>query len=212
MKKNRGILTVLSGFSGAGKGTLMKELLRLHEEYALSVSATTRAPRPGEQEGVDYFYKTEEEFRQMIENGELLEYATYVDHSYGTPRSYVEQKLSEGKDVILEIELQGALRIRTMYPDTLLLFVTPPSVEELERRLSGRGTESAEVIQSRLARAAEEAQEMDQYDYIVINDQIPECVETVHRLIQLQHARTEKQLSFITEIQQELKNREEKNV
>ena len=137
----RGILIVVSGFSGAGKGTLMKELMKRYEEtYALSVSATTRNPREGEVDGREYFFKTTEEFEKMIAKEELIEYARYVENYYGTPRTYVEQQLEAGKDVILEFEIQGALKVKERFPDTLLLFVTPPSVKELRRRLVGRGT------------------------------------------------------------------------
>ena len=153
----RGILIVVSGFSGAGKGTLMKELMKRYEEtYALSVSATTRNPREGDVDGREYFFKTTEEFEKMIAKEELIEYARYVENYYGTPRTYVEQQLEAGKDVILEIEIQGALKVKERFPDTLLLFVTPPSAKELRRRLVGRGTETMEVIESRLARAVEE--------------------------------------------------------
>lgn len=136
----RGILIVVSGFSGAGKGTLMKELMKRYEEtYALSVSATTRNPREGEVDGREYFFKTTEEFEKMIAKEELIEYARYVENYYGTPRTYVEQQLEAGKDVILEIEIQGALKVKERFPDTLLLFVTPPSAKELRRRLVGEG-------------------------------------------------------------------------
>ena len=135
-----GILIVVSGFSGAGKGTIMKELLEKYDNYALSVSATTRKPRPGEEEGKAYFFKTREEFEKMIAKDELIEYARYVENYYGTPRMYVEEQLKAGKDVILEIEIQGALKVKEKFPDTLLLFVTPPTAAELKRRLAGRGT------------------------------------------------------------------------
>ena len=151
----RGILIVVSGFSGAGKGTLMKELMKRYEEtYALSVSATTRNPREGEVDGREYFFKTTEEFEKMIAKEELIEYARYVENYYGTPRTYVEQQLEAGKDVILEIEIQGALKVKERFPDTLLLFVTPPSAKELRRRLVGRGTETMEGIESSSATAA----------------------------------------------------------
>lgn len=157
--RKRGILIVVSGFSGSGKGTLMKELLSNYSEtYALSVSATTRKPRAGEQEGREYFFKTKDEFEKMIAKEELIEYAKYVENYYGTPRAYVEKMLDAGKDVILEIEIQGALKVKEKFPDTLLLFVTPPSIEELKRRLIGRGTESMEIIESRMKRAAQEAE------------------------------------------------------
>ena len=149
MKTNRGILIVVSGFSGSGKGTIMKELMKKHSEYyALSISATTRNPRPGEQDGVEYFFRTREEFERMIAEDELVEYAEYVGNYYGTPKAYVEEQLNAGKDVILEIEIQGALKVKEKFPDTLLLFVTPPSAEELKKRLVGRGTEEMSVIES----------------------------------------------------------------
>ena len=178
----QGILVVVSGFSGAGKGTLRKELLKRYDNYALSVSATTRQPREGEKDGEDYFFVNREYFQQMIEEGRLVEYAQYVNHYYGTPRDYVEKKMAEGKDVILEIEIQGALKVKKRFPDALLIFVTPPSAGELRRRLVGRGTETIEVINARLRRAAEEASGMEAYDYLLINDEIDACVEQMHRL------------------------------
>ena len=146
LKMSRGILTVVSGFSGAGKGTLMKRLMEEYDNYALSISVTTRDPRPGEEDGVSYFFRTEEEFDRMVEEDAFLEYARYVKHSYGTPKAYVEEQLDAGKDVLLEIEIQGALQVKEKRPDTLLVFITPPTAEELERRLRGRGTETSSVI------------------------------------------------------------------
>jgi guanylate kinase len=206
---NKGILVVVSGFSGAGKGTLMKELLSRYDSYALSISATTRAPRPGERNGVEYFFKTPEEFQKMIEEDAFIEHARYVDNFYGTPRAYVEEKLSAGKDVILEIEIQGALEVKRKRPDTLLLFVTPPSAAELERRLTARGTETPEVIRSRLSRAVEEARSMDRYDYLVVNDDLNRCVEEMHEIIRAAHRTAAHQGKFIRKIQKELKEREE---
>ena len=142
----QGILIVVSGFSGSGKGTIMKELLKRYDNYALSVSATTRQPREGEVEGKEYFFKTREEFEKMIAKEELIEYARYVNNYYGTPRAYVEEQLDSGKDVILEIELQGALKIKKKFPEALLLFVSPPSANELNRRLVNPGTETKVVI------------------------------------------------------------------
>ena len=170
MQKNKGILIVVSGFSGSGKGTIMKELMKQYSDrYALSISATTRKPRPGETDGVEYFFKTREEFEKMIAQDELIEYAQYVENYYGTPKAYVEQQLEAGKDVILEIEIQGALKVKDKNPDTLLLFVTPPSAEELKNRLVGRGTEEMSVIESRLGRAVEEAEGIEQYDYLIVS-------------------------------------------
>ena len=160
----KGILIVVSGFSGSGKGTLMKELLsRYPDTYALSISATTRSPRAGEEHGREYFFISKDEFEKMIAKDQLIEYARYVENYYGTPREYVEKKLSEGKDVILEIEIQGALKVKKAFPDTLLLFVTPPNAAELRDRLVGRGTETMDVIKSRLDRACEEAEGMDSW-------------------------------------------------
>jgi guanylate kinase len=182
--KDRGILIIVSGFSGAGKGTVMKKLMSEYDNYALSISATTRSPRPGEQDGREYFFKTVEEFETMIENNQLIEYAKYVGNYYGTPKEYVEKMLDEGKDVILEIEIQGALKVKEKFPDTLLLFVTPPTVEELRKRLIGRGTETMEVIEGRMRRAVEESDGMDKYDYLIVNDDLQTCVEEMHQIIQ----------------------------
>ena len=200
----QGILVVVSGFSGAGKGTLMKELLKRYDNYALSVSATTRQPREGEKDGEDYFFVNREYFQQMIEEGRLVEYAQYVNHYYGTPRDYVEKKMAEGKDVILEIEIQGALKVKKRFPDALLIFVTPPSAGELRRRLVVRGTETIEVINARLRRAAEEASGMEAYDYLLINDEIDACVEQMHQLITLQHSKTCYHLDFLSRMREEL--------
>ena len=201
----KGILIVVSGFSGAGKGTIMKELLKRYDNYALSISATTRQPREGEEDGREYFFKTIDEFEKMIAKDELIEYARYVENYYGTPRAYVEEQLENGKDVILEIEIQGALKVKEKLPDTLLLFVTPPSAAELEHRLVGRGTETREVIASRMHRAKEEALGMDQYDYLVVNDDLDQCVEEVHEIIQSEHRRSYRNKEFIEYMKEELK-------
>ena len=200
-----GILIVVSGFSGSGKGTIMKELLKRYDNYALSISATTRAPREGETDGREYFFKTREEFEKMIAKEELIEYAKYVDNYYGTPRAYVEEQLQAGKDVILEIEIQGALKVKKKFPETLLLFVTPPSAEELKNRLVKRGTETMDVIESRMRRAREEAEGMDQYDYLVVNDVLGDCVEEVHQIIQGEHRKSFRNIDFIEKMRKELK-------
>ena len=202
----KGILVVVSGFSGSGKGTLMKALVEKYHQYALSISATTRQPRPGEENGREYFFVTREAFLKMAEDTALIEHAQYVENYYGTPREYVEKQLASGRDVILEIEIQGALRIKEQYPDALLLFVTPPSAEELKRRLTNRGTESAEVIEARLKRAAEEAEGVEAYDYIVVNDELEACTERLHQLIEAQHSRTSLQKEFLNRIRAELKH------
>ena len=201
----KGILIVVSGFSGSGKGTLMKELLtRYPDTYALSISATTRSPREGEVDGREYFFVSKDEFEKMIAKGELIEYARYVENYYGTPRDYVEKKLEEGRDVILEIEIQGALNVKKMFPDTLLLFVTPPSAEELKRRLVGRGTETMDVIESRMNRACEEAEGMENYDYLIINDSLDKCVEEMHDIIRGEHRRSSRNREFMREIKEDL--------
>lgn len=203
---DRGILVVVSGFSGAGKGTLMKALLQKYDNYALSISATTRNPREGEVHGREYFFKSREEFERMIAEDDFIEYAQYVENYYGTPKSYVEEQLAAGKDVILEIEIQGALKVKEKMPDTLLIFVTPPSAEELKNRLVGRGTETMEVIESRMNRAVEESEGMEDYDYILVNDNLEQCVEEMHCLIQSQHRAVKHNADFINKIRQELQN------
>ena len=203
---NKGILTVVSGFSGAGKGTVMKRLLEKYDNYALSISATTRAPRPGEEEGKAYFFKSKEAFEQLIREDALLEYACYVENYYGTPRAYVEEQLQKGKNVILEIEIQGAMKIREKIPEALLVFVTPPSMEELKNRLTGRGTETQEVIESRLARAGEEAEGMEQYDYLLINDELEECVDTLHSIIKSEHCRMNRNHGLAETLKEEAKS------
>ena len=203
--KNKGILAVVSGFSGAGKGTLMKALLQNYDNYALSISATTRSPREGEVDGREYFFLTEEAFEEKIRKNELIEYARYVNHYYGTPRDYVEQKMAEGKDVILEIEIQGALKVKEQYPDAILLFVMPPNALTLKSRLTGRGTETEEVIDARLKRAADEAEGIEAYDYILINDDLDACVEQMHCLIQGQHCRVSQNLELIQQMRSQLK-------
>lgn len=203
---DRGVLTVISGFSGAGKGTVVKQLLQEYD-YGLSISATTRSPREGEQDGREYFFRTKEEFEKMIREHQLIEYAQYVGNYYGTPKEYVVQQLEQGKDVILEIEMQGALRVREILPEVNLIFLTPPTVDELERRLVSRGTETAEVIRERMARAKEESAYMKEYDYVVINDDLDECVENVHQLIRSLHYKREQQEGFIQKIKQEFEKR-----
>ena len=200
---SKGVLTVVSGFSGAGKGTVMKRLIQKYDDYALSISVTTRNPREGERDGIEYFFKTKEEVEAMIENDEFLEYARYVDNYYGTPRFYVEEMLAKGKNVILEIEIQGAMQIKAKHQEAVLVFVTPPSFEELRNRLIGRGTETADVIESRLKRASEEAEGMPSYDYILVNDQVEDCVDRLHQIILSERAKTQRNEEFINTIQQE---------
>lgn len=200
----KGLLVVISGFSGAGKGTLVKRLLNDYDDYALSVSMTTRGMREGEVDGKDYFFVSTERFEEAIKNGELIEHARYCDNYYGTPKKYVQDKLSEGKNVILEIEVQGAMQIKEQFPDTLLLFVTPPSVDEIRRRLKGRGTETDEVIEKRIGRARDEARYMEKYEYLVINDNLDECVKEMDGIIHAARFDTGRRLSFINEMKNEL--------
>lgn len=204
--KHRGILVVVSGFSGAGKGTLMKELVARYDNYALSVSMTTRQPRPEEVEGVSYFFVDKATFEKTIGQDGLIEYAQYLGNYYGTPRKWVEEQLDGGRDVILEIEIQGALKVKEKLPETLLLFVMPPSAEELQRRLTGRGTETAEVIKSRMERAVQEAEGIENYDYILINDDLNECVEQMHDVILTAHRRPDQNKEFIDHLREELRS------
>ena len=183
---------VISGFSGAGKGTLVKKLLSEYDNYALSISMTTRGPREGEQDGREYFFRTREQFEENIAKNGFIEYAQYCGNYYGTPKAYVEEQMQAGKDVILEIEI-------------LLLFVTPPSAEELQKRLVGRGTETADVIAQRLARAYEESEGMDAYDYIVVNDDLDECAAAVQKYVEAAKNVPSRRVEFITEIREELK-------
>ena len=206
MDFSKGLVIVLSGFSGAGKGTIMKHLLKLHkDEYNLSISATSREKRTGEKEGREYFFKTREEFEEMIKNNELLEYTEFNGNYYGTPREYVETLVNQGKDVILEIEIDGSLQVKKLYPDSLLLFVTPPTATSLKERLVGRGTETKEVIEQRLSIAYDQSFLMDKYDYLVVNDDLSKCVKRVHHTIQVERYRASRNQANIDIIQKELK-------
>lgn len=201
---DKGILIVVSGFSGAGKGTLVKKLLETYDNYALSVSMTTRAPRAGEQEGVHYFFTDREHFEDRISCNGFIEYAQYCGNYYGTPKAFVEEQLARGRDVILEIEVQGALKVREQFPDSLLLFVTPPDAVELERRLRSRKTEDTAAIAGRMARASEEAEDMGAYDYIVVNDDLDACVQEIHRLVAAARSAPVRRQEFINKIKEEL--------
>ncbi|KAF0995719.1 guanylate kinase [Geobacillus thermoleovorans] len=193
MKNERGLLIVMSGPSGVGKGTVRKALfsqpdINLH----YSVSVTTRKPREGEVEGVDYFFRTREQFEQMIRENKLLEWAEYVGNYYGTPIDYVEKTLAEGKDVFLEIEVQGAMKVRRAFPEALFIFLAPPSLKELEKRIVGRGTESKELIENRLRAAKEELEMMDEYDYVVENDEVELACERIKAIVIAEHCRRER--------------------
>ena len=202
--KRRGVLAVVSGFSGAGKGTLMKNLLNQYDNYALSISMTTRLPREGEENGREYFFVSKEIFEEKVQQDGLVEYACYCDNYYGTPREYVESQMAMGKDVLLEIEIQGALKVKEKFPEALLLFVMPPSAKELENRLTGRGTESADVVAKRLCRAVVEAQGIENYDYIVINDDLEVCTQELHSIIRTAHRSVGGNEEFIENMRQEL--------
>lgn len=199
-----GLLIVVSGFAGTGKGTLMKQLLAKYDDYVLSVSATTRNPRPGEEEGVHYFFKTKEEFEQLILEGGLLEHACYVGNYYGTPKRFVENQLLAGKNVILEIEIQGALNIKKIFPKALLLFVLPPSGEELKNRLKGRGTETDEVIMQRISRACEEAEGIEEYDYVIVNDDIERATIQINDIVKAAAFSPKRKKDFIDKLKTEL--------
>lgn len=199
----RGILVVISGFSGAGKGTIMRELIKKYD-YFLSISATTRKPRDGEVHGKDYYFQSKEEFQQMIQEGELIEWAEYVGNYYGTPKKYVEEQLSQGKDVLLEIEMQGGMLVKEQFPDALLIFISPPSADILKDRLTGRGTESREEIEKRLMRAVEEVKYMKDYDYIIVNDVLEDAVEKVNDLIKYDHYKSCNSLDLIEKMEKEL--------
>ncbi len=182
---NRGILFVLSGPSGSGKGTAIKELMG-RRPLKLSVSATTRAPRPGEVDGVQYYFLSKEEFERRIADGEMLEYVNYCGNYYGTPKAPVEESLAAGQDVLLEIEVTGAKNIRTLAPEATLLFVIPPSMKELRRRLEGRGTEDAATIERRLSVAKEELRQYGLYDYVVLNDTVESCADQIETIMEAQ--------------------------
>lgn len=202
--KRVGVLSVISGFSGVGKGTIVKKLVE-KEGYALSISATSRAPRQGEVHGREYFFLTREEFHSMIENDGLIEWAEYVNNFYGTPREYVEERLAGGEDVILEIEPQGALKVKAQYPEAVLIFIVPPNAKELENRLIGRGTEETETIKKRLKRAAEETAFIENYEYIVINDDLEDAVSDIHHIIQAASHKRERVGEFVDVLTDDLK-------
>ena len=199
-----GSLVVISGFSGVGKGTVIRCLMEKSQMYALSVSATTREARKDEEHGKDYFFLTEVEFNKMIRGNELIEFACYCDHYYGTPRAFVEEQLKLGKDVILEIETQGAEKIREQYPDALRIFIMPPSIEELHNRLTGRGSEPEQVVNQRLRRAAKEAESIEDYAYVFFNDNAEECAQRMHELIQAQRSLVKRNMDMIGSLRNDI--------
>lgn len=194
MKKKRGILIVISGFAGSGKGTIVKELISRFDNYVVSVSATTRNPRPGEENGKDYFFVTREEFEKMIADNDLLEHAEYVGNYYGTPRKFVTDQIEAGKDVILEIEYLGAFNVKKQFPEAILVFLCPPSAQEVYNRLKKRGTETEDIIRKRLVRGKEETEIIENYDFLICNDDLEECINEVNTTLQ-----SAKNLSFVNE-------------
>ena len=201
-----GLLIVMSGFSGAGKGTLMKRLLADYDDFAFSVSMTTRAPREGEVNGREYFFVTREEFEKTIAEDGLVEYAQYVGNYYGTPKAYVNEQLKKGKNVILDIEVQGAMQIKEKFPDALMVFVIPPSIEVLLKRLRARGTESEEVIARRITQAKTECTYMDRYEYIVINEDLDTAVKEMYAMVQSAKFTVSRRREFIDTVIDELKS------
>ena len=178
-----GKLIIISGFSGSGKGTIVKEIFNRSNDFCLSISATTRSKRNGEKEGISYFFVTKEKFEEMIHNKEFLEYAKYIDNFYGTPKEYVINKLKEGKNVILEIEIQGALQVKTMYEDSILIFIIPPNAKVLYERLKKRGTETDLMIEKRLEKALIESTDIKKYDYILVNDNLENTMNNFFKIV-----------------------------
>ncbi|PTL39676.1 guanylate kinase [Alkalicoccus saliphilus] len=192
MKREKGLLIVLSGPSGVGKGTVCGALREQDTDIKYSVSATTRSPREGEVDGVNYFFKSKEEFERMIREGEMLEHAKYVNNYYGTPRTYVEEMINKGHDVILEIEVQGALQVKESFPEGVFIFLMPPSLHELRNRIEGRGTETGDLIDSRMTVAKEEIDLMDNYDYVVENDKVELAVERIKSIVTAENCKKDR--------------------
>lgn len=190
--EEEGILFVLSGPSGVGKGTVRQRLFERTNHLKYSISATTRAMRPGEKDGVDYFFKSKSEFKRLIDQNKLLEYAQYVNNYYGTPRKYVKETLASGHDVFLEIEVQGALQVKQNFPQGVFIFLFPPSLEELKKRITSRGTESEDLVSHRLQKANQEINMMDYYDYVVVNDDVDHAVSKIQAIIQSEHCRRDR--------------------
>lgn len=190
--QKEGLLIVVSGPSGVGKGTVCAALRKRMPELTYSVSATTRAPREGEQEGVNYFFKTVPEFKRMIQNDELIEWAQYVGNYYGTPRRFVEETLASGKDILLEIEVQGAVQVKQRFPQGIFIFLVPPTMEDLRERILNRGTETETSLTNRLDAASDEFKQIHQYDYVVINDEVESACERVRAIIIAEHCRKDR--------------------
>jgi len=194
---SRGKLFIVSGPSGVGKSTVLGALFAQNKNLYFSVSATTRDPRPGEEDGVHYHFLTMDTFREWIAKDEFLEYAEFVGNAYGTPRKYVDEALEAGKDVILDIEVQGAEQVCAKRPETVTVFIAPPSWSELERRLTARGTDTSEKIQKRLQRAKEEVLKAHHYDYFVINDTVENAVQELNAIMTAEHCRTDERMSHL---------------
>jgi guanylate kinase len=204
MKKDKGLLLVLSGPSGVGKGTVCSALRKRDTDIVYSVSATTRSPREGEQEGVNYFFKSKDEFKKMIEEDQLLEWAEYVGNYYGTPRTYVEEQIELGNDVILEIEVQGALKVKEKFPQGVFIFLSPPSMEELRHRIITRGTETDDSVKNRMSVAKEEIDMMEYYDYVVVNDQVESACDRIQAVITAEHCKKERKIKQYRKLLQEV--------
>lgn len=204
MTQQRGLLIILSGPSGVGKGTVRAAIFKDNKfNYVYSVSATTRQSRPGEVDGVDYYFVSKEQFKQYIEEDALLEYAEYVGNYYGTPIQKIEENLAAGNDVFLEIEVQGALKVRQRMPEGIFIFLAPPSLDELKSRITGRGTDREDVILERMQMAKEEIEMMQHYDYVVVNDTVEHAVDKVNAIIQSEHLRVER---VVDRIRADIKN------
>lgn len=203
--KEKGILIVLSGPSGVGKGTVCKALRQCTPDLVYSVSATTREARQGEVDGVNYFFKTREQFQQLIEEDQMLEWAEYVGNFYGTPRKFVEETINSGKDIILEIEVQGALKVKQKFPEGVFIFLLPPSMDELESRIVGRGTESEESIRNRMSVAMDEIKLMEHYDYAIVNDRVENACSKIQAIVVAEHCRKEKVVNKIKQWMAEVK-------